>query len=321
MSAPGDPLGRALVLGLALTLLLALAGVWVFERFAVEAPPSVVVAPVAEPAAGGARGPVAVASVATSTQVVEVVGPAERTRGRGWVELTVGDALAPDDSVRTGPGARVGLRLGDDASRLFIPERSEVHVGEVTRSVHTIRLEHGRLDVDYRAQEDRVLRVQSQGGAVAETREARFTMLRHGVMVAVVTRGGSVDLSAAGATVRVGEGQQSVVFDGATPLAAETIPLEVLLKVAEKTPARDSLCLSLLGQVHVGSEVWVGGEPVEVSREGTFRMEVARHPGEKLVTVRAREPAGAEREVRVACRVHRGSPPIESVKFHWKEAP
>ena len=121
--------------------------------------------------------------------------------------------------------------------------------------------------------------------------------------------------------MQVGAGQQSLVFDGATPLAAEAIPLEVLLKVAAKTPATNTLCLSLSGQVHVGSEVWVGGEEVQVSREGAFQTQVVRHPGDKLVKVVAREPGGAERELRVACRPARNAPPVESVKFRWKETP
>ena len=122
-------------------------------------------------------------------------------------------------SVRTGPGARVELRVGDEASRLSIPERSEVRVGEVTRAAHTIQLQRGRIDVDYHGREDRVLRVRSENGTVAETRAARFTMLRNGAMVAVATRGGSVSLSSAGGTVEVGAGQQSEMMLACRPRA------------------------------------------------------------------------------------------------------
>ncbi|MFY0575572.1 hypothetical protein ACN28S_15475 [Cystobacter fuscus] len=100
-------------------------------------------------AAPVAPAPEPVVEVAPRARVVEVVGAVERTRGEAWMELRVGDSLAPDEAVRTGPGARVDLQVGDEASRLSIPERSEVRVGELTRDVHTLNLERGRIDVDY----------------------------------------------------------------------------------------------------------------------------------------------------------------------------
>jgi len=252
--------------------------------------------------------------------VVEVVGAVERTRGEKWVELHVGDALAPDDAVRTGPGARADLRVGDETSRLSIPERSEMRVGEVTRAVHAFQLSRGRIDVDYAAREGRVLRVRSENGTVAETRAARFTMLHNGAMVAVATQVGSVSLSSGGGTVEVGAGQQSVVFDGAKPLAAEPIPLDVLLKVAAKASTQDSLCLSLTGKVRPGSMVFVEDAPAEVSRDGSFHADVPQREGRSKVRVVAREPGGGIREMMVACRPRAAPARVESVKFRWDEA-
>jgi hypothetical protein len=166
--------------------------------------------------------------------------------------------------------------------------------------------------------------VRSENGTVAETRAARFTMLRNGGRVAVATRGGSVNLSSAGVTVQVAAGQQSVVLEGATPLAAEPIPLEVLLKVASKASARDSLCLSLTGKVRVGTEVFVEGEPALVSSDGSFRADVPRREGLGQVKVVAREPGGEIKEMMMACRplrAHAGARQAESVKFRWDEAP
>lgn len=307
-----DSLGRALALGLCLVALLAMGGWFFFERFGAAAP-----AP-AEPRLVPAMVPDVRATV------VEVVGSVEWTHDGKWEALREGYELSPDDSVRTGPGARVDLKVGDEASNLSILERSEVRVGEVTRAVHTIRLRHGRIHVDYGGREDRVLRVQSESGTVAETRAARFTMLRNGAMVAVVTRSGSVSLSSAGGTVHIGAGQQSVVFDGARPLAAEPIPLEVLLKVASKASARSSLCVSLSGKVRVGTEVFVDGEPAEVSSDGSFEVDVLRRESLGEVKVVAREPGGGSREEMVACRPPRARaepPRVESVKFRWDEAP
>ncbi|MET0403678.1 MAG: FecR domain-containing protein [Cystobacter sp.] len=325
MSTPEDSFGRTWRWGVALALLLALGAGWFFlGLFEPVVPAPGVSLPVA-PARPSAPGPVpaeVAAEVATRAQVIEVVGEVERSHGETWAGLRVGDLLAPDDAVRTGPGARVDLRVGDDASRLSVPERSEVRVGELTRALHTFRLERGRLDVDYRRDEERVLRVSSQGGTVAETREARFSLLRRGSLVAVVTRGGVVDLSSAGTTIQVGEGQQALTRDGAKPEGAQPIPLDVLLKVA-RTPTRDTLCLSLSGKVRVGTEVWVEDAPVEVSEAGDFRADVPQATGRSRVKVLAREVGGTTREVSLACRFgpEGGSTQTKSVKFRWNEAP
>ncbi|ATB32773.1 FecR family protein [Melittangium boletus] len=318
MSPRMDPLSRAMALGLGAALLLAAAGAWLLSRHEADAPAPLVLAE-PPPAAPGVE-------EAPRARVLGVVGVVQRGQGERWVALVVGEVLDPEDAVRTGPGARVELRVGDEASRLSIPERSEVRMEAVTRAVHTIRLERGRIDVDYREREARVLRVHAQGGVVAETRAAHFTLLRRGAMVAVVTRGGTVDLSAEGATIQIGAGQQGLVFEGARPLGPEPIPLEVLLRVAANAPASgEALCLSLRGEVRAGTEVWVEGAPTEVSREGTFRVDVPRARGRLQVSVVAREPGGASRELSLPCRsgvrAGAGASRVESVKFRWNEEP
>jgi hypothetical protein len=305
---------------MSLVVLLAAGGWFFFERFG-TAPPRPVVAVAVTPSLESRPAPVVVPDVRAT--VAGVKGVVERTHGEKWVELRVGDALEPDDAVRTGPDSRADLRMGDEASRLTLQEHSEVRMGRLTRTGHALWLERGHIDVDYRGQKDRMLRVQVDNGAVAEAREARFTMRRRGTVVAVTTQGGSVNLSSAGSTVQVGAGQRSVVLEGAKPLAAEPIPLEVLLKVASKSSASESLCLSLMGKVRVGTEVLVEGEPAEVSVDGSFRANVPRREGRSQVRVLAREPGGATREMLLACRpAARTEPPrAESVKFHWGKAP
>jgi len=313
MSPRTDPLGQAMALGLGGALLLAATGTWLLLRH--EAAPLVQAEPPRVPP---------VAEEAPRARVREVVGVVQRGHGELWVTLGAGEVLEPEDSVRTGPGARVDLWVGDETSRLSLPERSEVRMEEATRAVHTIRLERGRIDVDYREQRARVLRVHAQGGVVAETRAARFTLLRRGAMVAVVTRGGAVDLSAEGATIQIGAGQQGLVFEGARPLGPEPIPLEVLLRVAANAPAGgQALCLSLLGEVRAGTEVWVEGVPTEVSREGAFRADVPRARGRVQAWVVAREPGGATRELSMPCRsgARAGAGRVDSVKFRWNEEP
>jgi len=318
VSRSRDALGWAVTLGLGLVIVFIAFGWIIFDRF-VAVPTSEAATVEVGQEASSQPPPVVVPDVRAI--VIGVVGMVERTEGEDWVEVRVGDVLGLDDSIRTGVGSRADLQVGDEASRLSIPERSEVRLGAVSRAAHAIRLARGRVDVDYRGQGERVLRLQSGEGALAETREARFTMLRSGAMVAVATHVGSVRLSAAGGSVEIGAGHQSVVFDGAQPLAAEPIPLEVLLKVAAQASARESVCVSLSGQVRPGTEVFVEEEPAEVSQEGRFRMDVPRREGRSRVKVLAREPGGATRETLMACRARARARPPQRVKIRWEEAP
>lgn len=315
MSRERDGFRRALGLGLLLVVLLVGGGGFIFERY-VEAPP----APVSlHPLEVEPLPPMQVEPPpATRATVVALVGTVKRARGADWVSVHVGDELAPDDAIRTAPGARADLQVGGEESRLSLPERSEVRVGEVSDQVHSFELAQGRLQVDYRGGEERrVLRVESEG-AVAETQAARFTMLRSGAMVAVATEVGSVKLSVAGASVRVEAGQQAMAFNGAKPIGPEPIPLEVLLRVAEQTPRKQTLCLSLTGQVRPGTEVLVEDEPAEVSPEGHFRVDVPRAAGRHKVKLVAREPGGAVKETLLAC-LSRTVPEKATLRFQWGE--
>jgi hypothetical protein len=315
VSRERDGFRWALGLGLALVVLLVGGGLFIFERF-VEAPslPVSLQPEVLEPAAPVQGEP----PPAARARVVGLVGSVKRAQGTDWVAVNVGDELSPDDAIRTAPGARADLQVGGEESRLSLPERSEVRVGEVSHRLHAFELARGRLQVDYRGQDTRVLRVQSQDGAVAETQGARFTMLRSGALVAVATEVGSVKLLAAGVSVQVEAGQQAMAFNGARLVGPEPIPLEVLLRVTERAPRKKTVCVSLEGQVRPGTEVLVEGAPAEVSPEGHFLVEVPRAVGRDTVKLVAREPGGLVKEDLLAC-LSRTVPEKTRVKFKWSE--
>lgn len=320
MKAGDRSFGRLVVAALCLAALLV-AGAWiVFARYVVPepTPAPVIPAPTARPAAG-LPAPV---DDEPATTVARVQGVAERSSGaQGWVRVAVGDRLAADELLRTGAGGRVDLQVGDESSRLTVPEGTELRIAEVTRAAHRLRLNRGRVVVDFQPKGERLLRIESEHGS-AETRGARFTMLSTGTAVAVAAEKGKVNLSAAGSTVEVVEGTQAVAVAGAAPSAPEPIPVEALLKVALLAAQRDS-CLAMEGHVRPGTELTVDGQSVEVAGDGSFKLQVPREEGRSEVVLQARDPGGALRRESFACRapIQRTKPPPDRVRIDWNAEP
>jgi hypothetical protein len=324
MSRSRNGFGRSVVLGLALVALIAGVG-WVVHEHFVAPPP-------APPPAVRETPPVA-ARVAVSgpvepeglkVKVTDVEGSVERGQGAAWRPLRVGDELAGSESIRALAGARAELRVGAEDSQLSVLEGSEVQVEEVSPTVHAFRLKRGRVKVDYAPREERVLRVHGADGTVAETRGARFTVLRSGIAVAVATEEGAVNLTAAGTSVRVAAGEQSIAQDGESPSAPVPIPREVLLRVARRQGG-GTACATLKGQVRPGTEVFIDGAPAQVSREGHFVVHVARTQGQDSVRVEAHEPGGSVKKQLIAClparAKGRSGEDAATVKFDWDHAP
>jgi hypothetical protein len=165
----------------------------------------------------------------------------------------------------------------------------------------------GRVGVDYAGQDERRLRIEGPGGAAAEARAARFSVVSAGGVLAVATEAGGVDLSSAAGAVHVAGGQQASAAPGAAPSPPAPIPAQVMLKVAgalaRRSAAARRACVRLEGRVAPGTEVRVDGEPVPVAADGTFDVSPPRRPGAGAVRVRARDAAGRVVERAVPCRV------------------
>jgi hypothetical protein len=314
---------RSVVVGLALVALITGLG-WVVQEHFVAPAPAGHAPGAAASAPAKAAAPVAPEDEAVMVVVMDVEGSVERGHGEAWTPLQVGDTLGHADSIRANAGARAELRVGAEDSQLTLLEGTEVKVEEVTRAVHAFQLKRGRVKVNYLPSEGRVLHLETEDGAVAETHGARFTLLRSGLTVAVATETGSVNLQSAGASVRVGAGEQSVAVAGGPPSAPVPIPKAVLLQVARRAGG-EALCATLLGQVRPGTEVWVDGAPADVNREGHFQVQVSRRKGREGVRVEAREPGGSVKEQLVAC-LPAHTRPLDGggkadVKFNWDHAP
>lgn len=315
----GSALGWAVALA-ALLAIVAVGGGWlVHERFVATPAPDVVTAPPS--GAPSLAPPPSAEPKPENAYVIAVQGGAEWTSGSGWKVLAAGDRLAGHETIRTGEGSQVDLRVGGEESRLILPEWSELRVVEVTRVLHRFKLSRGRIVADYKESGPRVLRIEV-GDAVAEAQASRFNVLGTSTAVAVAVESGTVDLSAAGSSVRVGAGQQSTARVGQAPSLAEPIPVEVLLKVA-RLAAADRLCSSIEGVVRPGAEVRVGEQVVEVAEDGRFKLDVPRRKGVEAVKLIAREVGGATKEQLVACRGPSSERPRarSTVRIDWNAKP
>ncbi len=289
-----------------------LAGAWLLFRATLYAP--------APPQRAGAQ---AVEPRPEEAIVVSVTGDVVRlSPGAAPSLLQAGQRLRPDDSVRTGRGARTDLEIGG-RSRLTVAEGTQLTVREITERVHRFRLSRGRIAVDYQADGERVLRIESDSGdTVAETKAARFGMLSTGASVAIATDTGVVRLIAPKGTVDVGPGTQARATADRPPSAAEPIPARLLLKIADAPAARESgdLCLDLEGTAPAGSELHADGVEVPLSADGHFALRVPRTADKSVVVLELRDASGRGTRRSVPCATETAAAPnIRGFAIRWTQ--
>lgn len=318
---------RVLAFGLICAVLLLGGWLAVSRLIAPPAPP-----PNRPDAGVEATGPVepsradaaAVRQEAPKVTVATVSGKVERRKAaEPWRRARAGDNLGDQEFVRTGPGGKAELSVGR-RSRLTIDRASEVSVRELTDVTHRFRLEQGRISVNYRRDGKRVLQIESKDGkAVARTREASFSVLQTKDTVAVATETGRVDLSAAGKTVKVEQGKQSVVPRDAPPAAPAAIPKAVLLKVARaRLPSRTSRKeTTLRGQTQPGNRVLVAGEAASVDAQGRFSIKVPLKQGGNRIVVVTQDPSGRREERVLKYFAVRSGARVDDLKVDWGKRP
>ncbi len=251
--------------------------------------------------------------------VLGVSGEASLLSGGGgdWRRIESGERLAEEDAVRTERSARVELRVGD-RSTVEVAEEAELRVREISRSVQRLGLMRGRVSVDYRDDGERVLRVESDdGSAVAETRGGSFSVLNTGETVAVATETGSVDFSAAGESVEVGAGEQSVAAGG-SPSRPRAIASDVMLRVVDPgCRVQRETFIVIRGRTSPGSRVRANDTPAEVDASGRFAVRVPLEVGRNTIVVTTEDALGRSKRRRFPCvKVDPGAP-IKKVEIEW----
>jgi hypothetical protein len=297
-----------------LVLLLLVSARWVFVHTIYEPPVEAPAPRAAEPAPVLAPAPPPV----THEAVVESVsGRVERNRPDGWANVSVGDHLRADDSLRTSRGAKTALRIGDN-SRLTVTEGSQLTIRELTEQVHRFKV-RGNVFVDYKPDGERVLRIENDdNGAVAEAREARFSVLSTGTSLAIATESGSVDLKSKDQVIHVASGEEAFARAGEAPRPSAPIPTEVLLKVANAAAAGAAFCADVEGSAPAGSEVLVDGQPVELDEQGRFSLRVPRGPGKRVVQVETRDASGRSKTSEIPCVPDPAR--IKDLAIRWKRS-
>jgi hypothetical protein len=256
-------------------------------------------------------------------QVISVRGLVQ-TRGADgadWGQVTAGQELSADDSVRTGRNAEAKLRVGDGVEVRLSP-RSEFSIRELTEGVSRVRLESGRVSASVDENGDRVLRVEARGSdAVAETKGGRFGMVTDGKgQVAVATETGSVKLSNGGQSVTVEAGKQSTVVQNKAPSAPTAVPKSLFLKVApppKTTTNRRRHVVS--GTTAPGALVRTGDKVAVADARGKFRVPVTLQDGANRIVVDVTDPSGRETTQRLPkVVVDRKKPGIDA-EMKWGE--
>lgn len=247
--------------------------------------------------------------------VASVSGKVERSSAGGaWALVRTGERLLERDAIRTAANGGARLQLGEQ-STLTLGGSSELGVRQASKDAHGFKLVRGQVAVDHRPELGRTLRIEGEDGqAVASTGGARFSVLASGGTLAVATRTGTVNLEAAGATVAVGGGEQSVARGGRPPSAAAAIPVKLLLKLA--TEAGQG-CPSVRGVAQEGTEVTVDGRAVATDADGRF---VIRGPadGRAALQVRLRHVSGRTETRRIDCS---GPSSDVDLSIRWKGTP
>jgi hypothetical protein len=178
---------------------------------------------------------------------------------------------------------------------VVVADRTHVLVRELSDDVLRFQLSHGLVTVDYPEKAARRVRVEAAtGDAIAESQGARFHVSSNGLAFAVATSTGTVDVTAAGATVAVGAGQLSMVGRAGVPSPPRPIPTEVLLKIAAASTLSPGKCLDTTGRTDPASRAMVNGEEVQVGEDGRFPIRVPGPRRDGVVVVRVISPDGRE---------------------------
>lgn len=225
-------------------------------------------------------------AVARAEGEVTVIRAGVRTRA------VPGDALRPDDSIETAPGARVALAGG--SYEVTLEEGGRFDVEEITAELSRFRLGAGLVSAHVQDEPGRAVEIAAADATVARTTGGDLAVSRAGDVVMVGVRQGSAEFRAGGRAVLLRAGEQSVAARGGAPSKPAPIPASLLLKVswpAERITNRRKIVVT--GRTRPGTVVVLGEERVEVKPDGRFTHVVVLREGRQRLSARAHGVGGS----------------------------
>ncbi|HET8542619.1 MAG TPA: FecR domain-containing protein [Anaeromyxobacter sp.] len=244
------------------------------------------------PAPAATRPPPQAAAAAAAAPLIVVATSGEVTivRAGARSRAAKGDVLRADDAIETAPGGRVELDGG--GYEVFLDEDASFDVREITAELSRFRLVQGVVSA--RVRDDHAVEIEGVEGSRVRTRGGDVAVARSGDTVAVGVERGSAEFAAAGGTVVLASGQQSVAAPGRRPSPPAPIPASLLLKVSwpdERTTNRRKMVVT--GRTQPGAIVVLGDERVEVQPDGRFTHVIALREGRQRLSARARGVGGS----------------------------
>ncbi|MEK7705352.1 MAG: hypothetical protein AAB426_10365 [Myxococcota bacterium] len=243
----------------------------------------------------GEPAPVVVAPA--TARLVQADGVVELKVGGGdWQPVPVGTLVEQASVVRTAAGANAELAVGEGVKLQVLPD-TDVRIESLDGASATLLVESGIVVADVDGARQGSVKVRAAGSdAVAQIRDGRlhFATDGRGEVQAAVTRGEGT-LSAAGSTVTLTPGSQSVVHPGGQPSAPAPLPRSFLLKVKWPPEALTAKRRQMVrGNTTPGARVRIGGVVVTADADGHFGAVVELVEGPQKIKVYAVDLLGRQ---------------------------
>ena len=232
-------------------------------------------------------------------QVVTSEGGVEAYREGKWIAIQRGDLLTAADVVRTLPGARAVLKVGE-TTEIELRENVELRLDRLSGTEAAVDLRQGKVVARVTRPGD-ILVVNASDTRTANEGPAHFIVMAAqgpGAKVAVTTTEGKTRFKAGGKEVTVPAGQASRSERGAPPSDPEAIPEEVILSVVWPEAEMHTARAPIRGTAGAMSVVTINGARIPVGADGRFATSVPLREGENVVQVEAEDLTGRRKTTR-----------------------
>lgn len=247
------------------------------------------------------RGPVAGIAAPVAPPPPELQGvEVRRADGEAWlsrgkeprVRLVPGTVLHPSDAIETSAGSVVELAAGE-RYQVLLDGAARFDVKEIASELSRFRLEEGFAEATVKPGAGQVLVIESSDDASVRTGGGRLSVAAGSGRLAVGVTEGEAQLGSGGQIVAVRAGQISIAEKGKVPSTPVPLPRSLLLKVdwpSERQTNRRRIVVK--GKASPGALVSVGGERVQVGRDGVFTHILFLREGLQKIEASARDVAG-----------------------------